>query len=184
MAADWLTRVSGLSWIGNQTVYDGAVITVLAASAFPSNPGSNNRPSIDGFDLRGGDQQGFPNNINQIGSPSGTPSGLPPVVPTQGGAIFANAGARSLQITNNTVQGQRRRLRHDPPRHAEPARTASTSEQNSNIRIAKEPHLRERRHNLAGAIGVFKGSNNYDIASNDICGNFSASTAAASPSTA
>ncbi len=174
VAGDWLARVGGLSWVGNQTVYDGAVITILAAQAFPSNPTSNNRPSIDGFDLRGGDQQGFPNNINEIGSPSGTPSGLPPVVPTQGGAIFANAGARNLQITNNTVQangGAYGTIRLGTPNlPAQP----STTEQNSNVRIAKNRIIANAGTNLAGAIGIFKGSNNYDIASNDICGNFSA----------
>ena len=170
VAADWLTRVAGLSWVGNQTVYDGAVITILAASSFNSNA----RPSIDGFDLRGGDQQGFPNNINQIGSPSGTPSGLPPEVATQGGAIFANAGTRNLQITNNTVQangGAYGTIRLGTPNL--PA-LPTTAEQNRDVRIAKNRIVANAGTNLAGAIGIFKGSNRYDIASNDICGNFSA----------
>ena len=86
---------------------DGEAIYVLASQNATTADGrarqftSSFKAGIDGFDIRGGDQQGFPGNINDL---TGGPTGLPPNIVTQGGAIFANAYARYLQITNNVVQ--------------------------------------------------------------------------------
>ncbi len=74
-----------LNWAGNQTIYDGAVISIYVPTTprlrtaerrrpFPTTFNADDRASIDGFDLRGGDQMGFPGNINEIG---GVPTGLP-----------------------------------------------------------------------------------------------------------
>ena len=127
VATDWYTRIlqettlnaageAVPTWGGNPVINDGAVISVYVPEpapvgsscnaaacrkAFPVAPSANTAPSIDGFDLRGGDQAGFPGNINVIG---GTPTGLPGGLTTQGGAVFANAYARNLRITNNVVQ--------------------------------------------------------------------------------
>ena len=100
LATDWFTKVGGLTWAGNQTVSDGSVFYLIGgANSFSS--GSGFLPTIDGFDIRGGDQQGFPGNINDL---TGQPTGLPPNIVTQGGAIFANAYVHKLQITNNVVE--------------------------------------------------------------------------------
>ena len=101
--------------------------------------GSTYKASIDGFDLRGGDQQGFPNNLNEIG---GGTTGLPANVITQGGAVFANAYARNLQITNNVVEnngGGYGTIRIGTPdlRRPEPQRERSDRQQ---------PDHRQRRH--------------------------------------
>ena len=100
-------QIGSLTWDGNQTVNDGEAIYVLASQNATTATGrarqftSGFKAGIDGFDIRGGDQQGFPGNINDL---TGGPTGLPPNIVTQGGAIFANAYARNLQITNNVVQ--------------------------------------------------------------------------------
>ena len=90
------------------------------AAAPPSRRRSAPRtaPSIDGFDIRGGDQQGFPGNINVIG---GGPTGAP--------RRPDHPGRRDLrqrlcpQPADHQQRGpeQRRRLRHDPHRDAGPA---------------------------------------------------------------
>ena len=140
-------------------------------NAFPTSYNATTAPTIDGFDLRGGDQNGFPGNINDI---TGLPTGLPPSVVTQGGAIFANAYARNLQITNNVVQNNGGAYGDDPARHARPGRrptrtsTTTTSGSRNNRIIANGGT------NLAGGIGIFAGADNYEVAGNDICGNFSA----------
>jgi uncharacterized repeat protein (TIGR01451 family) len=173
VATDWYTNLTAKTWSGNQTIYDGAVVSLfLPASgnnAFPSAYNARTAASIDGFDLRGGDQQGFPGNINAIG---GTPTGLPAGLITQGGAIFANGYARNLQITNNLVQnngGAYGAIRIGTPDLPPP----DTSAHNDKVVIAFNRIIANAGTNQAGGIGLFSGSDDYQVASNDICGNFS-----------
>ncbi len=192
VATDWQTRIAlettpGANnnaipnWGGNPVIYDGAVISVYvpaptnrssdAASrkAFPMAYSAKTAPSIDGFDLRGGDQQGFPGNINPIG---GVRTGQPGGLITQGGAVFANAYARNLQITNNVVQnngGAYGTIRIGTPDLPVP----DTNNHNENIVIAFNRVIANAGTNMAGGIGLFTGADSYQVASNDICGNFS-----------
>lgn len=173
VATDWYTRIGTLTWNGNQTIYDGAVISLFlpssGANAFPTSYSAKTAPAIDGFDLRGGNQQGFPGNINPIG---GGPTGQPGGLITQGGAVFANAYARNLQITNNVVQnngGAYGTIRVGTPDLPSP----DTNNHNESIVIAYNRVIANAGTNLAGGIGLFNGSDNYQVASNDICGNFS-----------
>ena len=168
-------RSAGLTWDGNQAVNDGEAIYVLAsqnATTRPAGPASSpaaSRPRIDGFDIRGGDQHGFPGNINDL---TGGPTGLPPNIITQGGAIFANAYARYLQITNNVVQnngGGYGTIRIGTPDLPAP----DTNQHNENVRIANNRIIDNAGTNLAGGIGLFAGADGYEVADNDICGNFS-----------
>ncbi|MEZ5409249.1 MAG: choice-of-anchor D domain-containing protein [Acidimicrobiales bacterium] len=170
VATDWYTTLNGLTWAGNQNVNDGAIISVFAPDTGPRAFSDTRRAAIDGFDLRGGDQFGFPNNINVIG---GGTTGLPANVQTQGGAVFANGYARYLQITNNTVQnngGAYGTIRIGTPDLTGPDANAN----NDHIRIANNRIVANAGTNLAGAIGLFEGSDNYTVSGNDICGNFSA----------
>ena len=174
-------------WGGNATVYDGAVISVYVASpdyvgttngdtntirrrAFPVAYDAKTAPSIDGFDLRGGDQQGFPGNINPIG---GGRTGQPGGLTTQGGAIFANAYARNLQITNNVVQnngGAYGTIRIGTP----DLPASDPSNHNNSVVVAYNRVINNAGTNQAGGIGIFAGADNYQVTHNDICGNFSA----------
>ena len=147
VATDWYTRIDALTWAGNQTVYDGAVISIYLPSggnAFPTTFSATTAPSIDGFDIRGGDQKGFPGNINAIGGGPDRPARRPV---TQGGAIFANAYARNLQITNNVVQNNGGaygtiRIGHPGPAGArQPERRRPHRQQ---------PDHRQRRHQPGG----------------------------------
>ncbi|MGD9958246.1 SdrD B-like domain-containing protein [Nocardioides sp.] len=174
VATDWYTLLDSLTWDGNQAPNDGEGIYVLASenattaagrarqftSAFPA--------AIDGFEIRGGNQQGFPGNIDQI---TGLPTGLPANIQTQGGAIFANAYARNLQITNNLVDGNGGgygAIRIGTP----DLQGADTNQHNENVRIARNRIVANGGSNLAGAIGIFAGADGYDVSGNDICGNF------------
>ncbi|NJD05338.1 MAG: DUF11 domain-containing protein [Methylococcaceae bacterium] len=172
---DWQTKIAALQaigWVGTQSIYEGADVTWFArtTTAF----GSSYRAAIDGFDLRGGNQQGFPANINQIG---GGPTGLPPGVVTQGGAIFANAYTHYLQITNNVVQnngGSYGTIRIGTPNLTGNDPNEGTNQHNDNVLIANNRIVANGGTNLAGGIGLFAGSDNYEVRNNDICGNFSA----------
>jgi hypothetical protein len=169
-AAAWRDLVNSLPRAGNQAIYEGAVVTVYAET--PNQFGNRYEAAIDGFAIEGGDQQGFPNNINQIG---GGNNGQAANVVIQGGGIFVNAYARNLQITNNIIRnnggsyGGAIRLGTPNLAPGDPGKDA----QNDNIVIANNQILANGGTNLAGAIGIFDGAQRYEVAYNDICGNYS-----------
>lgn len=174
LADAWRARLAGLAWQGNQDVAEGAVITLVAPqqTTFGSATAAPDfRAAIDGFGIQGGNQQGFPNNINQIG---GTPiPGQAPNVQTQGGAIFANAYVRWLQVSNNLIQGNGGAygaIRIGTPDLPAP----NTDGQNDGLALLNNRIVANGGTNLAGAVGLFAGANGYEIARNDLCGNFSA----------
>ncbi|MEO8556816.1 MAG: SdrD B-like domain-containing protein, partial [Actinomycetota bacterium] len=175
LATDWFAKVGAMTWDGNQAVNDGAGIYVLASQTATTASGAARqftsafKAGIDGFDIRGANQVGFPGNINSLG---GFATGLPPNIVTQGGAIFANAYARYLQITNNVVQnngGGYGTIRIGTPDLAAP----NTNQHNENVRIASNRIISNAGTNLAGGVGLYAGSDSYEVAGNDICGNFS-----------
>ena len=176
VATDWYSTIGGITWDGNQTIFDGAVISLFlpnsGSRAFPTSYSANTAPSIDGFDLRGGDQQGIPGTLN-VGGAVLEPgvAGTGPLT-TQGGAVFANAYARNLQITNNVVQNNGGA--YGTIRIGTPDLPASTPNHNENVVIAYNRVTNNAGTNLAGGIGLFNGSDAYQVKNNDICGNFSA----------
>ncbi|HEX5690187.1 MAG TPA: IPT/TIG domain-containing protein, partial [Roseiflexaceae bacterium] len=170
LADDWRTLVGGLTWQGNPDVSEGQAIYLLATG---TNQFTAGYPAgIDGIDIRGGDQMGFPGNLNAIfGGYPGPVGG--PNAETQGGAIFANAYIRNLQITNNVIQnngGTFGAIRIGTPNLAAPF----TNNENDGLRVANNRIIANGGTNLAGAIGLFNGADAYEIAGNDFCGNFSA----------
>ena len=155
LADAWRARVDALQaapgWLGNQTISEGETIFMVATSA--DQYGAAFKASIDGFDLRGGDQQGQANII------------------TQGGAIFANAYVRNLQITNNVIEANS--SSYGTVRIGTPD-LIPASNFNENLRIANNRLVHNAGTNLGGAIALFAGADNYEVAGNDLCGNFSA----------
>ncbi|HZU87488.1 MAG TPA: SdrD B-like domain-containing protein [Anaerolineaceae bacterium] len=149
----WNTFVQTLAWDGNQNIYEGPVIYVLAqngefTSTFPA--------AVDGFIIQGGNQQG------QAGAQA----------LVQGGGVFANAYARYFQVTNNILQtnggsyGGAIRL-------GTPDLSPNPSNFNDHIKILHNRVIANGGVNLAGGIGIFAGADAYEVAYNDICGNYS-----------
>ena len=105
--------------------------------------------------------------------PHRRPTGLPPNIITQGGAIFANAYARYLQITNNVVQnngGGYGTIRIGTPDLAGAGHQPAQRERPDR----RQPDHRQRRHQPGRRrSGIFAGADGYEVAGNDICGNFS-----------
>jgi hypothetical protein len=153
----WQPLVEGLKaspgWAGNQAIYEGQVVYVLARL---SNFGSAYKASIDGLTIQGGDEFGYPSTQS--------------FYPVQGGGLFVNAYARNLQITNDIFRGNGGSfggaIRIGTPYVGD--------NHNDNIRIAHNRITGNGGTNLAGAIGLFAGTNGYEVDHNDICGNFSA----------
>ena len=174
-ANNWRAKLGTLTWSGYQTIGEGAVVTLLAQQSGARAFGATYKAAIDGFTIQGGDQQGFPTNINVIG---GTPTGQTPAVEVQGGAIYANAYASNLQITNNVVRGNGGAygsIRFGTPNLiADPDNASVADNNNNNVRIANNRIVSNGGTNLAGAVGLFNGTDGYEIAANDFCGNFSA----------
>ncbi len=100
--------------------------------------------------------------------------GVPAEIVNQGGGIFINAYARGTWIYNNVIRSNggayAGAIRVGTPHVAAPL----TDHQNDNISIQYNRILANGGTNLAGAVGLFNGANNYLVAYNDICGNFSA----------
>ena len=176
LARAWRTKLAGLTWVGNQTVFEGQVIYVLSEDTTSFLSGGRQASntvhyaSIDGFDLRGGDQQGLATNPNELEGPL---PGQPPNAITQGGAILVNAYARKLQISNNVIQnngGAYGAVRIGTPNLPAP----NTSSHNEDVRLYRNRIVHNAGTNLAGGVGIFAGADRFVIESNDICGNFSA----------
>jgi hypothetical protein len=174
LAEAWRVLVGNLIRAGNQDISEGEVVYVAPRTAiqFTLSHFLGFDAAIDGLDIRGGDQMGFPGNLNAIFG--GYPGPVQAVnVETQGGAIFANSYASYLRITNNIIQnngGAYGAIRIGTPNIPDP----DANQHNNNIRILHNRILANGGTNLAGAIGLFNGSDNYEIAGNDLCGNFSA----------
>ncbi|MEO8229475.1 MAG: SdrD B-like domain-containing protein [Chloroflexota bacterium] len=146
---------SGPGWDGNQLVADGEVVFVVADNG---EFGSSFKAGIDGLAIVGGNEFGAEGTF------------VVPNYPTQGGGIFVNAYARNLQITNNVLQG-------DGGAYAGAIRVGTPNvgnQHNDDLRIAHNRIVANGGSNLAGAVGLFDGTNGYEVANNDICGNFSA----------
>ena len=161
----WRALFDTISWSGNQAIFEGPVIYVLATDTEFTDTFN---ASIDGFTIQGGDQQGFPNNITPADPTQKTFASV------QGGGIFVNGYARHLQITNNVMQSNGGAYA-GAIRLGTPHLTGVyTDSQNDAITIANNRILANGGTNLAGAIGIFNGADGYEIVNNDICGNFSA----------
>jgi len=168
LSLGWGELILGLTRAGNQDISGGQVIYVVPESE--AQFGAGYKAAIDGFDIRGGDQQDVPGNLNAIFGGFPGPLGGPNLE-IQGGAIFANSYANYLQITNNIVEqngGTYGTIRIGTPN------ISTDLNHNQNVRIANNRIVANGGTNLAGAIGLFGGSDNYEIRNNDICGNFSA----------
>jgi hypothetical protein len=162
---------------GNPYVNEGAVITVFGEEGEFTE---GFKASVDGFLIQGGDQQGFPNALLQVG---GLPEPINPLIVVQGGGIFIDGHAPHFQITNNLIQGNggtyggairlgwahiQNILDQDGEIEVE-----LQSNHIEGVRIAHNRIVANGGINLGGAIAVFNGADGYEIAYNDICGNSS-----------
>jgi Polysaccharide lyase family 4, domain II len=173
----WQTLVDGLPVAGNAAVSEGEVIYVRPEvnNQFNAGSGNNSFPtSIDGFTITGGDQQGQPTNVNFVG---GGPVADPQQVntETQGGGVFLNAYANNTIISNNVFQSNGGTyggaIRVGTPELSSTG--GSPDNHNDNVRILNNRIVANGGSNLAGAIGIFYGTDDYRISGNDICGNAS-----------
>ena len=167
-AENWRTFITSLPWSGVQAIYEGPVVYVVAQDGDFTND-IRRRAGIDGFTIQGGDQQGFPNELEPNADPN-----THDIAAIQGGGIFVNGYARYMQITNNILESNggayASAIRLGTPNIP----GALNDSENDFMRIANNRILANGGTNLAGAVGIFSGAEGYEVAGNDICGNFSA----------
>ena len=182
---DWRTFANALPRVGTTTALElpeGAGVTAVAENQIQY--GGNVAPSattlfrsgVDGVLLTGGDQQGNPGNVNTL--PGGNGDTVPGVTspgPAQGGAITTDQYVRDFNITNNQIQsngGTYGTIRIGTPDL--PGNANASSNHNDRLNVATNRIVANGGTNLAGALGLFAGSDGYTVTGNDFCGNFSA----------
>ncbi|HEV7465494.1 MAG TPA: SdrD B-like domain-containing protein [Candidatus Dormibacteraeota bacterium] len=186
-AVAWLNRAQGIldsgagstGWDGNRSITEGQVVYVVAKQGQYT---SGYRAAMDGFSVTGGNQKDFPGNINEFfgkGAPVPEPGAaeVAGTVVTQGGGFLLNAYADNFQISNDLVQGNSGTyggaIRVGTPLVNQGTVADGAGQTNSNVLISHNQILSNGGTNLAGAIGIFSGSNSYQVTQNVICGNYS-----------
>ena len=164
--ASWISLLSSLRYSGDPAVPDAAVVTVLDD---PS--GTAGYPvAIDGFEITGGAQSDFPANINELTGGIKTPYGATGALVTQGGGVYVHHGVRGLQLTDNVIRG-------NGGSYGGAVRVGTPytgNNQNYDLVLARNQIRDNGGTNLAGGIGLFNGSDGYQVTGNAICGNHSA----------
>lgn len=157
-SAEFSAKVAATPFDGPPNVPQGQAITILAEDREFTD---DFNAAIDGFHITGG-----------------TVAERKGVADLQGGAIYAHAYARHLQISNNLIQGSAgiegggivlgRAYVENPD-----AGDARDSE-NDFVRVVRNRVVNNGGARLAGGIAIFNGAEGYEIAENFICGNYSA----------
>ncbi|MGZ4719766.1 IPT/TIG domain-containing protein [Oryzihumus sp.] len=164
----WVTLLSSLRYSGDPAVPDAAVVTVLDD---PSGPfGGYGNVSLDGFTITGGAQSDFAGNVNEITGGVKTPYGATGALVTQGGGIYLHSNVRSMQVSDNVIRG-------NGGSYGGAIRVGTPyvgDNRNYDLTVAHNQIRDNGGTNLAGGIGLFTGSDGYQVTDNALCGNFSA----------
>ncbi|GAA1974470.1 hypothetical protein GCM10009798_39640 [Nocardioides panacihumi] len=165
----WITRLGTLTYSGQPEVPDAAVVTVLDDPTNGFAPASY-PVTIDGFRITGGSQSDFPTNINEVTGGVKTPYGGDGAIVTQGGGIYVHSRVTGMQVTDNVIEGNGGSY-GGGVRVGTPYRTDNLD---TGFVLSRNQVRDNGGTNLAGGIGIFAGSANYQVTKNAICGNFSA----------
>ena len=158
---DFADKVDDTDYDGPDVVPMGQVFTVLAEDP-EFDDSLNLNAQIDGFAIRGGSRV----RGNRVAA-------------SQGGAIYAHAYARYLEVSNNLIESNAGAMGGGVilgrPHVANPdAGDALDFNENDFVQIHHNRVLNNGGISRAGAIGLFNGSEGYEIDHNVICGNYSA----------
>jgi hypothetical protein len=164
----WINLLGGLRYSGDPAVPDAAVLTVLDDPA--RSVSTTQWPtSIDGFAITGGAQSDFVGNVNEITGVVRTPYGATGSLITQGGGIYVHNNVRNLHITDNVIRGN-----GGSYGGAIRIGTPYVGDNRNYNAVISDNQIRDNGGtNLAGGIGLFTGSDGYQVTRNAICGNFS-----------
>ncbi|HZC73121.1 MAG TPA: IPT/TIG domain-containing protein, partial [Jatrophihabitans sp.] len=166
----WINLLGSLTYSGDPAVPDAAVVTVLDDPSGPDISTTTWPTSIDGFTITGGAQSDFAGNVNEITGVVHSPYGATGSLITQGGGVYVHNNVRGLHVTDNVIRGNGGSyggaIRLGTP--------YTGDNRNYNLFLADNQIRDNGGTNLAGAIGLFTGSDGYQVTRNAVCGNFSA----------
>ncbi len=164
--ANWITLLSSLTYSGDQQVPDAAVVTFLDD---PRGTSGGYDPALDGFTITGGAQSDFAGNINATNGMVNTPYLATGALVTQGGGIYVHSNVRNLHVTDNVIRG-------NGGSYGGGIRIGTPYlNSNNSAPVISNNQIRDNGGtNLAGGVGIFAGSNGYQVTNNAICGNHSA----------
>ena len=168
--ANWIALLGSFQHSGNAAVPDAAAVTVLDDPTRAGIVPSSYPTTLDGFTITGGAESNVATNVNAITGGVKTPYGATGALVTQGGGIYVHANVVGLNITDNILRG-------NSGAYGGAVRVGTPyvgDNHNYNLVLARNQIRDNGGTNLAGAIGLFTGSDGYQIDSNAICGNFSA----------
>jgi hypothetical protein len=161
-ATDFAAKIAGVAYDGPTTVPMGQVVTVVAENGEFTD---SFNAQIDGFAIRGGTRVRGNRTIPAMGG-------------SQGGAVYGHAYTRHLEVSNNVLQSNAGNLGGGVilgrPNTANPDAGGAMDSENDFVRIHHNRLLNNGGISLAGAIGLFNGTQAYEIDHNEICGNYSA----------
>jgi hypothetical protein len=168
--AAWVALLGSLTYSGSAAVPDGAVVTVLDDPQRATMVPATYPVAIDGFTITGGSQADFPANVNTLGGAVRTPYGADGALVTQGGGVYAHANVNGLRLTDNVIVGN-----SGAYGGAVRLGTPYVADNHNYGLVLSDNQIRDNGGtNLAGGIGLFVGSDGYQVTHNAICGNFSA----------
>jgi hypothetical protein len=157
---------------------EAEVVYVIGNVGWYTKDANGYRPSIDGLGITGGDQKGFADNISETLGGAGVQRAPDETfdIEVQGGGVVLQAEVTNFQVSNNLIQwnsgAYSGAIRSGSPQ-ADPLE-ADPNAHNSNLHIHHNRIIADGGTNLAGAIGLFRGTDHYRINDNQICGNLSA----------
>ena len=190
-AYDWFQLQAGLFYTNQNLPVEGEVVYVVGRPGMYGGPTTAFpraiTPSLDGFGVSGGDQKNFPGNLSEINGAKTTltPPDETNYLEVQGGGITLHGDAANWRIGNNLIQwnsgGYGGAIRSGGPQlAADVAQVAgdggitTADSRDTNLDIHDNRIFANGGTNLAGAVGLFAGTNNYHIEHNAFCGNLAA----------
>ncbi|HEY9339626.1 MAG TPA: hypothetical protein VIQ79_34605, partial [Kribbella sp.] len=168
--AAWINLLSGLRYSGDPAVPDSAVVTVLDDPARAGFVPASWPVTLDGLSITGGAQADIPGNVNVLTGAISTPYGADGALVTQGGGVYVHSNVRGLRLTDNVIHG-------NGGSYGGGVRIGTPyvgDNRNYDPVIARNQLRDNGGTNLAGGIGLFTGSDGYQVVDNALCGNFSA----------
>ncbi|MGW6194655.1 hypothetical protein ACWF0M_00775 [Kribbella sp. NPDC055110] len=166
----WVNLLSSLTYSGAPAVPDAAVVTVLDDPARAGFTPTSWPVTLDGLSITGGAQADIPGNANVLTGAVSTPYGAAGALITQGGGVYVHSNVRGLQVTDNVIHG-------NGGSYGGGVRIGTPyvgDNRNYDPVIARNQIRDNGGTNLAGGVGLFTGSDGYQVTDNALCGNFSA----------
>lgn len=165
------THLSSLqAAFGNLNLYEGPVVTFFGVTGLYA---PDFFPMLDGLMIKGGHQDGILRPPTPFVPGAGQPAAAE-VTGVAGGGVYLHTNVAHLRITNNLLQ-QNSAAMGGAVRAGTPFLAETTFDNNNDfLYVGHNRLIGNGGAAMAGQIGLFDGTESYEIAHNLICGGYSA----------